>query len=152
MSRRVNRIGTGLAALAVAAGGSAFIAPAAHAAQGDQPLTCDGQNIVVRTGDNNSSDRGGWGAAQIVQGWTGTLIPTSFTFSAYDVTKQLSIFSGTQVSGGGHGHGTQATVTCTQVTTGTLGEMLEPGEELPPGTDSTDDVTFTLTVTAIHQS
>jgi hypothetical protein len=151
MSRRVSRIGTGLAALAVTVGGSAFVAPAAHAAQGEQPLTCDGQDIVVRTGDNNSSDRGGWSAAQIVQGGTGTLIPTSFEFSAYDLTKDLSIFSGSQVSGGGHGHGTQATVTCTQVTTATLGDMLEPGDQLPPGTELTDEVSFTLTVTAIHQ-
>jgi len=152
MTRRSNRIGTAVAAFAVAAAGSVLAAPAATAAQGEQPLTCDGHDIVVLTGNNNSSDRGGWGAAQIVQGWTGTLIPTSFGFSAYDVTQDLPIFSGSQVSGGGHGHGNQATVTCTQVTTGTLGDMLEPGDQLPPGTDAGDTVTFTLTVTAIHQS
>jgi hypothetical protein len=152
MSRRVNRIGTGLAAIAVAAAGSVLVAPAATAAQGDQPLTCDGQDIVVRTGDNNSSDQGGWSAAQIVQGWSGTLIPTLFQFSATDVTTGQPIFSGSQVSGGGHGHGNQATITCTQVTTGTLGDMLEPGDEVPPGTSLDDQVTFTLTVTAIHQS
>jgi hypothetical protein len=152
MSRRSNKIGTAVAAFAVAAAGSVLVAPAATAAQGEQPLTCDGHDIVVLTGDNNSSDRGGWGAAQIVQGWSGTLIPTSFQFSAYDVTKHLAIFSGSQVSGGGHGHGNQSTVTCTQVTTGTLGDMLEPGDQLPSGTASTDTVDFTLTVTAIHHS
>jgi hypothetical protein len=151
MSRRVNRIGTGLAAIAVAAAGSVLVAPAATAAQSDQPLTCDGQDIVVRTADNNSSDHGGWSAARIVEGGSGTLIPTFFAGEAYDVTTDQSIFEFSQVSGGGHGHNQQATITCTQVTTGTLGAMLEPGDELPPGTALDDTVTFTLTVTAVRQ-
>lgn len=152
MHNVTTRLGPGLAALAVVAAGSLLAAPAATAAQGDQPLTCDGQDIVVRTGDNHSSDRGGWGAAQIVEGWSGTLIPTSFEFSAYDDTLDQPIFSGTEVGGGGHAHGQQVTVTCTQESTATLGDLLEPGDEVPPGASLSDQVTFTLTVTAVHQS
>jgi hypothetical protein len=151
MNRLIRRFGPGVAALALAGAGTVLAAPAATAAQSDQPLTCDGQDIVVRTADNNSSDRGGWSAAQIVEGGSGTLVPTSFEFSAYDDTLDQSIFSGTQVSGGGHGHGNQETVTCTQVTTASLGDLLEPGDEVPPGASLSDEVTISLTVTAIVQ-
>ena len=42
-------------------------------------------------------------------------------------------------------------MTCTQSQTDSLGNMLEPGDELPPGASLTDQVTFTLTVTAVWQ-
>jgi hypothetical protein len=151
MDKALTRIAPGLAALAVVAAGSVLAAPAATAAQGEQPLTCDGQDVVVRVADNNSSEHGGWSAAQVVEGGTGTLIPTSFSGSAYDLTLEQELFSFSQSSGGGHGHGQQQTVTCTQSQTDSLGNMLEPGDELPPGASLTDQVTFTLTVTAIWQ-
>lgn len=151
MDKALTRIGPGLAALAVVAAGSVLAAPAATAAQGEQQLTCDGQDIVVRVPDNNSSEHGGWSAAQVVDGGSGTLIPTSFSGSAYDLTVDQELFSFSQTSGGGRGHGQQQTVTCTQVQTDSLRNMLEPGDELPPGTSLTDQVAFTLTVTAIWQ-
>jgi hypothetical protein len=152
MSRTFTRLGPRLAAIGVAAAGSVLVMPAAHAAQGMQPLTCDGQDIVVRVADNHSSDHGGWSAAQVVAGGTGTLIPTSFVFSAYDETIGQEIFSAVQPSGGGHAHNQQQLVTCTQVSTSSLGDLLEPGDEVPPGASVTDEVTFTLTVTAVWQS
>ena len=151
MKNVITRIGPGLAALAVIGAGSLLAAPAATAAQGLQPLTCDGQDIVVRTPDNNSSDHGGWSSAQIVEGGSGTLVPTSFSGGAYDDTIGESIFEFSQVSGGGHAHNQQQTITCTQTTTSTLGDLLEPGDEVPPGASLSDQVTFTLTVTAIPQ-
>jgi hypothetical protein len=151
MNRLIRRFGPGAAALALAGAGTLLAAPAATAAASEQPLTCDGHDIVVRTADNNSSDRGGWSAAQIVQGGSGTLVPVSFSGGAYDNTLDQSIFEFSQVSGGGHGHANQQTITCTQVSTATLGDMLEPGDEVPPGASLSDSVTFTLTVTAIVQ-
>ena len=152
MKNAITRIGPGLAALAVVGAGSVLGAPAATAAQGLQPLNCDGQDIVVRVPDNHSSDHGGWNAAQVVEGGSGTLIPTSFGFSAYDETTDQEIFSAVQPGGGGHSHNQQQTVTCTQVSTDTLGDLLEPGDEVPPGASLSDVVTFSLTVTAVWQS
>jgi hypothetical protein len=151
MNKAITRVGPGLAASAVAAVGSLLVAPAAQAAQSTQPLTCDGHEIVVRTADNNSSDHGGWSSARIVEGGSGTLIPTYFAGGAYDVTQDQSIFEFSQVAGGGHAHNQQATITCTQEMHATLGDLLEPGDELPPGTEASDEVVFTLTVTAIQQ-
>jgi hypothetical protein len=151
MKNLITRIGPGLATLALVGAGSVLAAPAATAAQGLQPLTCDGQDIVVRVPDNHSSDRGGWSAAQVVEGGSGTLLPTSFGFSAYDDTIGQEIFSAVQPQGGGNAHNSQDTVTCTQVSTATLGDLLEPGDEIPPGGSVTDQVTFSLTVTAVWQ-
>jgi hypothetical protein len=147
----ITRIGSGLAALAVVAGGSVLAAPTASAAAGEQAFSCDGQQIVLRVSDNHSSEHGGWGAAQIVEGGTGTLIPTSFAGSAFDVTLDQELFGFSEVVAGGHAHGNQATITCTQVITGSLEDLLEPGDEVPPGVSLSDEVTFTLTVIAIRQ-
>ncbi|HET6166652.1 MAG TPA: hypothetical protein VFE07_07465 [Marmoricola sp.] len=152
MKNVITRLVPGIAAIAVVGAGSVLVAPAATAAQGLQPLTCDGQDIVVRVPDNHSSDHGGWSAAQVVEGGSGTLLPTSFGFSAYDDTIGQEIFSAVQPSGGGNAHNQQPTVTCTQVSTSTLGDLLEPGDEIPPGGSLSDQVTFSLTVTAVWQS
>lgn len=151
MRKTITRIGPALAAIGVAAAAAVLVAPAANAAQGTQPLTCDGHDIVVRTPDNNSSDQGGWSSARIVEGGSGTLVPTSFSIGAYDVTQDQLIFSFDQVGGGGHAHNQQSTITCTQTTTATLRDLLEPGDEVPSWASLDDEVTFTLTVTAIQQ-
>lgn len=151
MKTIVTRTWPALAALAVATAGSVLAAPAAHAAQSEQPLTCSGQDIVVRTPDNHSSGRGGWSAAKIVDGGSGTLIPTSFEFSVYDDSLGQLIFSDSLLSGGGHGHANQETFTCTQSATGTLGDVLEPGDEVPPGASLEDQVTLTFTVSAFRR-
>ena len=145
----ITRIGPGVAALALVGAGVVAAAPAATAAQGLQPLTCDGQDILVRVPDNDSNDNGGWNAATVVEGGTGTLVPVTFDISVYDVTLAREIFSAVQVSGGGHAHGNQATVTCSQMSTATLADMLEPGDEVPPGASLDDEVSFSLTVTAV---
>jgi hypothetical protein len=152
MKKVITRVGTGLAALAVATAGSVLVAPAATASQSEQALTCDGQEIVVRTTDNDSNEHGGWSAARIVEGGSGTLIPTYFAGAVYDDTLGQEIFEFSEVAGGDHAHSNQATVTCTQVTTSSLGDLFEPGAPLPPGASLSDQVTFTLTVTAVHQS
>jgi hypothetical protein len=140
-----------IAALVGSAGALMIGASTAQAAPQTQPLTCDGQQITIRTNENNSSDMGGWSAAHVVSGGSGTLIPTTFSFSAYDDTIQQLIFQGTQAKGAGNANHNQSTVTCTQTETATLGDLLEPGDELPPGASADDQVTITLVATAVWQ-
>ncbi|HKC28580.1 MAG TPA: hypothetical protein VKB75_11265 [Jatrophihabitans sp.] len=145
----------GAATLAGAAGALLIGASTAQAARGglqEQPLSCNnGQQITVLTNVNNSSDMGGWEAVQVVSGGSGTLIPTKFELSAFDDTTQTTIFEGTQVKGGGHGNHNQPTVTCSNSQTSTLAELLTPGDQVPPGASLTDQVTFTITATAVSQ-
>lgn len=124
----------------------------AMAAQSTQPFTCDGQQLVIRTNNNHSSDNGGWSAAIVVDGGSGALAPTSFTFAAYDETTGQPIFEGTQLKGGGNANHNQRMVTCTQTTTDTLGDLLEPGDELPPGAALSDVVQVTVMVVAVPHS
>src|SRR4051794_33568565 len=91
----------GFATLAGAAGTMLIGMSSAHAAQGglqEQTLTCsNGQEITILSNTNNSSDMGGWEAVKVVSGGSGHLIPTSFSFSAFDNTTDQLIFNGTQV-------------------------------------------------------
>ncbi len=122
----------------------------AGAAQSVQTLECDGHPLTVRTNDN-SSENGGWGAAQIESG-DGHLIPVSFSFSAYDETTQQQLFSFTAPKGNGNANHNQQTITCTQTETGTLADLLEPGEQPPPGVSLDDVVTSTFTAEAVLKS
>lgn len=139
------------AAAVAGTAGALLVAPIAQAAPQLQQLTCDGHQVTLRTSDNHSSDMGGWSAAKVVAGGSGTLIPTTFHFSAYDDTIGRSIFDGVQIKGAGHANHRQSTVTCTQVESATLGDLLEPGDELPPGASLDDEVTITLVATAVWQ-
>ena len=100
----------------------------------------------------NKSPNGSWSAAQIVSGGTGHLVPTEFTGSLYDETLGQTLLTFDQVKGGGNANHNQPTLTCPHSESGKLGEPLGPGETLPPGTSAEDDVTLTLTVTAIRLS
>ena len=142
------RLGAVVAALACSVGGLALAAPA-QAAQSEQMLTCDGHQLTIRTPDNNSSDMGGWSAAQV--SGDGHLIPTTFAGSLYDVTVGQVVFQFSETKGAGNGNHNQQTVSCTQETSGTLADFVGPGDELPPGTALTDEVTFTITATAVPQ-
>jgi hypothetical protein len=142
----------GMTVLVGAAGALLIGSTTAQAAPSNQQLNCGGQQLTIRTSDNNSSDMGGWSAAKIVSGGSGTLIPTTFDFSAYDDTAQQAIFNGVSVKGAGNANHNQQTVTCTQIETTTLGDLLQPGDQLPAGASLDDAVTVTLTVTAVWQS
>jgi hypothetical protein len=140
-----------LVALTGTAGALLIGAATAQAAQSAQPITCDGQQLMIRTNDNHSSEMGGWSAAQVVSGGSGTLIPTTFTFGAYDDTTQQQLFVGEALKGAGNANHNQQTVTCTQVQTDTLANLMEPGDQLPPGASLDDQVTVTFAVTAVWQ-
>jgi hypothetical protein len=113
------------------------------------PITCGGQQLIVRTNNNNSSDHGGWGAAIVVEGGSGHLIPTSFSGTLFDQTTQTTVFSFSQSKGNRDANRNQPTVSCTAVEQATLGDFAGPGQQLPPGTSATDPVTFTLDVTVV---
>jgi hypothetical protein len=145
----------GMATFAGAAGALLVGASTAQAAQGglqEQALSCgSGQQLTVLTNVNNSSDMGGWEAVRIVSGGSGRLIPTSFEFSAYDDTVQTTIFDGTQLKGDGHGLHNRTTVTCSDSQHATLGDLLQPGDEMPPGASLSDQVTLTIAAIAVWQ-
>jgi hypothetical protein len=147
MQNKKARIGATLTALACSIGGLAMAAPAT-AAQSEMPIMCAGQQLIVRTNNNSSSDMGGWGAAQVVSGGSGHLIPTTFDGTFYDATIDQTIFTFSQAKGGGNGnHNLQPTAICTDTQTGTLGDFLEPGDIPPPGSSPSDSVVFTIRVT-----
>jgi hypothetical protein len=132
-------------------GGALVAAQPASAAQSTQPFLCDGQQLTLRTNNNNSSDHGGWGAGIVVDGGTGHLIPTAFSGSLYDVTTDTIVFDFNQVKGGGHANANQQTISCSAEFGSTLGDFAGPGNPLPPGTSASDVVVFTIDVTAVRK-
>ncbi len=112
---------------------------------------CDGVgDVAIRT--NSTRSEMSWGAGKIVSGGSGTLVPTSFTFSAYDETTGAYLFEPETMSKGNGTTGPGGDLwTCHQSMTGTLADLAEPGEELPPGVDPTDVITVTFGVTAVHK-
>jgi hypothetical protein len=128
---------------------SGMVAGPALAAQQPQPLQCDGHQITVRVNQNNSKENGGWGAAVVIDGGSGVLVPTSFSGSLYDETTRQVIFSFEQMKGNGNGNHNQQTISCSDTTVATLGDFLEPGDQVPPGTSVDDVVDFSIAVTAV---
>ena len=139
-----------VAAITIGAGAglAAFAAPA-HAAQSTLPLTCDGQQITVRVPTSNSGPNGGWAVGQIVAGGTGHGVPTAFSGSLVDHAVDQTLFTFAQAKGGGKANHNQTAISCTTSQTGVLGDFLEPGETLPPGTSVSDPATFTLMLTVV---
>jgi len=136
-----------LLALVAVVSGVLFAAGANAAGREPVTITCDGSTLTVLT---QPSHHDGWGAVQVVG--NGTLIPIAFSFTVVDVTKgNLLLFSDSHQKGGGRTPSGLAgsLATCTETQAGLLSEMLEPGEQPPPGTDLTDIITFTLTATVI---
>lgn len=126
-------------------------ATAAGAAQSTDEVTCDGLALTIRTNNNHSSDNGGWSSVQLVDSdWSGHLTPVSFSGTAFDETIGETIFQFSSLKGGGNANQNQEQVTCTQEFTATMADLLEPGDELPPGTSLTDVVTFTFTAVVVH--
>lgn len=121
----------------------------ALAAQQPQPLQCDGHQITVRVNENNSKENGGWGAAILTDGGSGVLDPTSFSGSMYDETAGQEVFSFEQSKGGGNANHNQQTISCSDTTVATLGDFLDPGDEVPPGMSVDDVVDFSISVTAV---
>src|SRR5262245_18926203 len=96
-----------------------------------QPLHCDGLgDLMIVVGPAKGADNN-FAAARIVGG--GHLIPTSFEYSAFDVTTNTPLVSETTAKGNGNGNHNQQTTTCSSTETGPLSDFLAPGETPPPG-------------------
>lgn len=147
-SRRVLAL---VAAGGCAAGMVAFASPAS-AKQSDMTFDCTGVGTVtVRVNSNNSSDNGGWGAAQVVN-IGGHGIPTSFGFTITDLANGVSVSFVQPKAGGNANQNTTGQHTmCSQTSTGTVGDFLNPGEPVPPGMSATDPATGTVSVGVVYK-
>jgi len=132
--------------LALAGTGLLVASPLAGAAQSTQTIQCGGDTYTIRTNSNNSSQNGGWSAAQVVGQPGAHGIPVSFSGTAVDTTiNNQTIFSFSQTKGNGNANQNQPVTTCTQSFSGTFDEVSE-GAPPPPGVSGTDDVTMTITI------
>jgi hypothetical protein len=133
----------------VAAAGAAIAASPAGAAQQLQTINCAGHQLTVRTNTNHSSQNGGWGSAKIVSGGSGTGSPVAFSGQLLDTTQNETVFTFGSAKGHGKAEHKQNTITCTQQTSGTVGDFVEPNAPLPPGVSPSDEATFLLSVTVV---
>jgi hypothetical protein len=140
-----------LAAAGVCTAGMVVFAAPASAAQSELTLNCTGLGMVtVATNNNNSSEHGGWGAAQTVN-IPGHGIATSFSGTITDLVTGTSV-SFTQVKGNGNANQntTGQPTMCSQTITGTVVDFT--GGFIPPGMSGSDPATFMLTVGVIYKA
>jgi hypothetical protein len=128
---------------------------AGTASKGQDFVTCDnGSSYPITVTEQPTDNSVGWGVGRI--GGGDHLIPTGFSGTFYDETIQQTLDSFSMAKGKGNGQHNQSQLTCqTPTETFTLEEFLG-GEPLPPeweqlGAQLTDEVSFTLTVTAVHK-
>jgi hypothetical protein len=139
------------AAAGVAAGAALAASPAYAANTSVEYFDCGGTPTPLVVHETHSENT--WGTGKLVDG-SGTLIPTSFTQSAYDETYGAYLFEPMGIAkGGGHGNHQQDVITCTESFTATLAELLAqegaPPSGLPDWAQPSDLVTLTFTVTAV---
>jgi hypothetical protein len=119
-----------------------------YGGQATDTVTCEGEQLTLRVNQSNSSDKGGWSAVQVEGG--GHLIPLSFTGTLTDHTINQVIYSFTGPKGGGHPNRAGA-ITCNLHFDATLGEILEPTDEVPAGAALTDAVSFDIDALVIRK-
>lgn len=133
---------TALAGLGAVAAGTTV--PAA-AAQSTDTLDCGGHQVSVRVNDSNSSERGGWGSVQVVEGGSGHLTPVRFSGVLVDTTAGIVIGDFTSERGHGQVPRSKTVTECTTSIDASVGDFIENPETLPPGTALSDDATLELT-------
>jgi hypothetical protein len=123
-----------------------FASTANAAGRNTEVIQCGGSTLTILT---QPAAHDNFGAVQVVG--DGTLIPLAFEFTVTDLTKGIVLFSDSLIKGSGRTPpGVAGSVmTCISTDTATLGDLLEPGETPPPGTDLTDTVQFLLTATVV---
>ena len=121
----------------------AFADPGPSNGTQEMLLTCGDLQITVLTRANKTQAEQNWSAAW-VEGM-GTAIPVSFEFAAVDDRTGATLFD--EAVDHSPAHQNMQQKTCTQSeAAGTVGDLF--GENLPPDTNATDTVTFTITVVA----
>jgi hypothetical protein len=118
--------------------------------QSADQIDCDGHTLTIRANESSSSDQGGWSSVQVLEGSKGHLTPLEFSGTAYDTTVDELIWEFSAAKGGGHAS-REGSQTCSTTFYGTLGDFVEPGDELPPGAALTDDVELTFTAVVVQR-
>jgi hypothetical protein len=127
-----------------------LLGTAVHAAQSTDQITCDGHTLTIRANESHSSDQGGWSSVQVLEGGKGHLTPLEFSGTATDTTIDEVIWEFSAAKGRGHASSDGST-TCTTTYYGTLGDFLEPGDEVPAGAALTDEVALTFTAVVLQR-
>lgn len=119
------------------------VAGAGSAARTTDTVTCGGETFTLTVTTTKNDNSVAWGVGTISGGTH--LIPTSFSFSATDVTANNTVlFSDTEAKGNGNGQHNQTQLTCSgadeQTTAGALGI---------PGVPADDVIVISFSVTAV---
>jgi hypothetical protein len=109
-----------------------------------QSFNCDGLGDITFTVTTTNNDHSvAWGVGTISGGTH--LTPTSFNFSAVDLTTGETLFSQQQTKGNGNGMHNQSTINCTgPPETGTAADLGIGG--VAP----TDTIEFTFSATVVY--
>ena len=133
-----------LAALVVVAT-MLIVAGTSSAARTTDTLVCGGDTVTLTVTTTKNDNSVAWGVGTIAGGTH--LIPTSFSFTATDVSAGNTVlFSDNQAKGNGNGQHNQAQITCI----GTP-EQATAGELGIPGVNPDDVIEFDFTVTAVRK-
>jgi len=112
------------------------------AARTTDTITCGGDTLTLTVTTTTNENSVAWGVGTLSGGKH--IIPTSFSFTATDLTTNTVLFSDTQAKGNGNGMHNQAQITCSgapeQTTAGDLGI---------PGVNPNDLVEIDFTVTGV---
>src|SRR5215468_9665011 len=135
----MRRVVLGTALVAVA---TMIAATTASATRVTDTVTCGGETLTLTVTNTSNENSVAWGVGTISGGTH--LIPTSFSFTAIDVTTNTVLFSDTQAKGKGNGLHNAAQITCN----GTP-ESATAGELGIPGVDPADVIMVNFTVTAV---
>jgi len=110
-------------------------------------LICNGEPLTVTVTQTTKNHSVAWGVGTISGGSHG--IPVSFSGSATDVTTGAPVFSFSQAKGNGNGMHNEPTITCTQISTTTAGELSIPGELGIPGVNPSDVIEQNFATTVV---
>jgi hypothetical protein len=120
-----------------------IVAAAASASRGTDTIICGGDTLTLTVTNTNNDNSLAWGVGTISGGTH--LIPTSFSFTATDVSANNKVlFSDTESKGNGNGQHNQTQITCTGIP-----ESATAGELGIPGVNPADVIVFNFTVTAV---
>jgi len=141
MSTTLRTILTAFAGLGMAAA----TAVPAGAAQSPDTLDCAGHQLTIRVNDSNSSERGGWGSVQVLEGGSGHLTPVRFSGVLTDTTADIVLGDFNSERGSGHVPPSKTVAACTTSIDASVGDFVENLETLPDGVALEDDASLALT-------
>ncbi len=136
MRRLLAILGVAVVALATAAVGTAARTP--------DTLICGDMQFPITVTSTPSENSVAWGVGTVAGG--DHFIPTSFAGEGLDLTTGETLFSFSQVKGGGNGLRNQEQIVCTTPT-----ETATAGDLGIPGVDPGDLIQISFTATVVHK-